>query len=269
MKRAAVLAIMLIAGCGSDTVRLRGVRPMNLNEAGESTPVNVRIYPLKDDKRFTESEFEDLWVRDKDVLQDDWVSVPTVTTVLPGDEKDPPQEIDLGNLPSEVKYVGVMALYGKRWPGQKPRRVVHVQNLRSGVFELRGYGVSIDVEKEYLVLDPATPLEIRIYQLENDRVFLGADLPDLVLKDKEILEEDQRGNAVIVKTTPVDDRGRSPAFEVSDLHATAKYLGVFARFEHRGGEEYRRVVIRLSDRPEYLFELCGYRFQVNVKKTGD
>jgi type VI secretion system VasD/TssJ family lipoprotein len=242
---------------------------MNLNEAGESTPVNVRIYPLKDDKRFLESEFEDLWIRDKDVLQDSWIAAPSVATILPGDEKDAPQEVDLGRLPSEVKYVGVMALYGKKWPGQKPRRIVHVQNLGSGVFELRGYGISLDLEKEYLVLDPATPVELRIYQLESDRIFLQADLPDLVSKDKEILEEDQRGTTVIAKTTPVDDRGREPVIEAGPLHATTKFLGVFARFEQRGGEEFRRVVIRLSDRSEYLFELCGYRFQIRLPKKDE
>ena len=61
---AAALAASLAACGGSDYVRVRGVSPLNVDGSNASTPVDIRVYQLKDDGRFTRARVEDLWTKD-------------------------------------------------------------------------------------------------------------------------------------------------------------------------------------------------------------
>jgi type VI secretion system VasD/TssJ family lipoprotein len=59
---AAACAAALLAACGGPSyVRVRGVSPLNVNDSNESTPVDVRLYQLKDDGRFTRARVEELF----------------------------------------------------------------------------------------------------------------------------------------------------------------------------------------------------------------
>ena len=54
-----ILLVGCLVGCSSSaTLQMRGVAPLNLNDAGESTPVDVRIYQLKNDAAFKRATFE-------------------------------------------------------------------------------------------------------------------------------------------------------------------------------------------------------------------
>lgn len=109
----ALAATFALAACNSvSRLRVRGVAPLNLNEANESVPVDVRIYQLKDDARFARAKAEDLWVKPKEVLADDIVSEKKIT-VFPGRPEDAPQDVEIGKLPPEVRFVGILALYSK------------------------------------------------------------------------------------------------------------------------------------------------------------
>ncbi|HVR73744.1 MAG TPA: type VI secretion system lipoprotein TssJ, partial [Planctomycetota bacterium] len=58
----ALLAAAAAAGCSATEIYLRGVRPLNVNSRGESTPVIVRVYKLSDPQAFSNATLEQLWV---------------------------------------------------------------------------------------------------------------------------------------------------------------------------------------------------------------
>jgi type VI secretion system VasD/TssJ family lipoprotein len=145
MKRIAATSagiLALLAGCGGPTrIHVKGIKPLNENERKESTPVDIRIYQLKDDARFRQAPFENLWVKPKEALGDDVVAEKTVT-VLPGAPDDRPREIDLGELPPPVRFIGVLALFPKEDEAKQRRVIVGHDEASSGVFELTGYHIT-------------------------------------------------------------------------------------------------------------------------------
>ena len=115
MKKLVVLcaAMAALVACGGPSkIYVKGVKPLNENERKESTPVDVRLYQLKDDSRFNQAAIDKLWTDDKTVLGDDLVAM-KVVTVFPGSADDAEKEIVLGELPQGVRFVGIMALYPK------------------------------------------------------------------------------------------------------------------------------------------------------------
>ncbi|MBI4565367.1 MAG: type VI secretion system lipoprotein TssJ [Planctomycetes bacterium] len=135
-------AAFLLAGCGGPKALLvRGMDPLNVNERGESTPVQVRIYFLKGQQRFVSAPYEDLWVKDKEVLGDDYLADPIVITVH--HKQDKPESVPLPELKPEVGYVGIMALYRKKDEDGKPRVVVPKDKVDDFVFEFIGYRIEL------------------------------------------------------------------------------------------------------------------------------
>lgn len=121
---------------------LQGIKPLNVNDQGESTPVDVRVYILRDSGRFSRALYEDLWVSDKDVLGQDWIVEPRVYTVFPGEPDDPPQEIVLGTLEGDAQFIGIMALYGKRAADARdPRLVLSTKMANGAVLRFTEYEV--------------------------------------------------------------------------------------------------------------------------------
>src|SRR6185436_17627009 len=115
MKKVAVLAAVVatLAACGGPArLYVKGVKPLNENDRKESTPVDVRVYQLKDDSRFNQAAIDKLWTDDKTVLGDDLVAV-KVITVFPGSHDDQEKEIVIGELPPSVRFVGLLALFPK------------------------------------------------------------------------------------------------------------------------------------------------------------
>ena len=139
---AAALALLSACGGGPTWVYLRGVKPMNENERKESTTVDVRIYQLRDDSRFNQATIDKLWTDEKGALADDLIAVKTVT-VYPGTADDKLNEINLGELPDSVRFVGVLALFPKD-DEKGPRKIVMPKADASKVLRLTGYHLQAD-----------------------------------------------------------------------------------------------------------------------------
>ncbi len=137
-----VVGVVLLAGCGGPTVlRVKGVKPMNENELKESTPVDIRIFQLKDDARFKQAPIDNLWTKAKEALSEDWIAEKRAT-VFPGVEQDQPREVVLGILEPATRFVGILALFPKEDEKATRKLVVPAGDAGSGIFELRGYHIT-------------------------------------------------------------------------------------------------------------------------------
>jgi type VI secretion system VasD/TssJ family lipoprotein len=134
--------MVLLSACGGPTsIYVKGIKPLNENDQKESTPVDIRIYQLKDDARFKQAPIENLWTKGKEALGEDWVTEKSVT-VFPGVAEDRPREIALGNLDTATRFVGILALFPKEDEKATRKVVVPSREAGSGVFELRGYHIT-------------------------------------------------------------------------------------------------------------------------------
>lgn len=126
------------------TLRVRPKADLNPNDRGEPTPVDLRVYQLKDRPTFTEAAFEDLWVKDKEVLAESLVQGPKVINFTPGKDGSPPLATEL-KLEVGTKFLGLMALYSaERGEGLEERKlVVTVDEADMKVFELTGHKIVI------------------------------------------------------------------------------------------------------------------------------
>lgn len=141
--------IVLLVGCSrTATLQVRGVAPLNVNDAGESTPVDVRIYQLKDDGAFKRATFEKLWTEDDKVLGQDRLAAPRVESIVPGNATDQPKRIALGELEVGTRFIGIMALYGKTDARDARTLVLPVDDAEDPVIEFSGYGISLAGEKK-------------------------------------------------------------------------------------------------------------------------
>jgi type VI secretion system protein VasD len=140
-----LLAILvLFAGCSrTATLQVRGLAPLNLNDTGESTPVDVRIYQLKDDAAFKRATFEKLWTEDEKVLGQDRLAPPRVESVVPGNPTDQPKRIALGELEVGTRFIGIMALYAKTDARDARTMVLKVDEAEKPIIEFSGYGISL------------------------------------------------------------------------------------------------------------------------------
>lgn len=136
--------VILLVGCSrSATLQMRGVAPLNLNDAGESTPVDVRIYQLKDDGAFKRATFEKLWTEADKVLGQDYLAAPRVESIVPGNATDQPKRITLGELEVGTRFIGIMALYAKTDARDARILVLPINDAEDPVIEFSGYGISL------------------------------------------------------------------------------------------------------------------------------
>jgi type VI secretion system protein VasD len=144
MKKVAVLAAVVatLAACGGPSrLYVKGVKPLNENDRKESVPVDVRVYQLKDDSRFNQAAIDKLWTDDKTVLGDDLVAV-KVITVFPGSVDDQEREIEIGELPQQVRFVGLLALYPKDDDKGSRKLVVPASDAGKSILIFTGYHIS-------------------------------------------------------------------------------------------------------------------------------
>ncbi len=131
---------LLLAGCAARTAQIRGIAPLNRNAEGESTPVDVRFYLLRDDDAFARAGFAALWTDAAGSLGHELIGKPAVATVLPGAITDPVACVDLPG--DEAAWVGVQLLV--RREGELPRTLlIPVERLSSCVVEVTGYGLRL------------------------------------------------------------------------------------------------------------------------------
>jgi type VI secretion system VasD/TssJ family lipoprotein len=135
--------LTLLSACGGPTwLYLRGLKPMNENDRKESTAVDLRIYQLKDDSRFNQATVDKLWTDDKGALGDDVIQMKQIT-IQPGVAEDKPIEINLGDLPDSVRFIGLFALYPKE-DDKGPRKLVIPRKEAGTVLRLTGYHIQAE-----------------------------------------------------------------------------------------------------------------------------
>ncbi|MBA2479296.1 MAG: type VI secretion system lipoprotein TssJ [Planctomycetes bacterium] len=140
---AIVAALLLLSGCGTVTVQARGVSPLNLNEHGESTPVDVRFYQLRSDQRFRTASFDQLWMSETDALGPDKLGDRVVATIFPGTPADRPAEVRLGKRQSGTAFIGVLALYRRSETKDARTVVIPIDQASTRVLQFTGYSVAI------------------------------------------------------------------------------------------------------------------------------
>jgi len=145
MKKLLILgaALVLLSACGGPTwVYLRGLKPMNENERKESTAVDLRIYQLKDDSSFNQATVDKLWTDDKGALGDDIIAMKQIT-VQPGVADDKLVELNLGELPDNVRFIGFFALFPKE-DDKGPRKLVIAKKDAGNALRLTGFHIQAD-----------------------------------------------------------------------------------------------------------------------------
>jgi type VI secretion system VasD/TssJ family lipoprotein len=152
---------LALVGCGQSPLSVRAVFPVNVNGEGESLPVKVRIYALRDDARFRSALFSDLWMHDRDALGDDRLQDPKVVIIPPTSPSGLPTNIDLGQLPEHTRFLGIMALYRQADEPDRRRVVLSVDLLGERIVELVDNSIVVyaqgDPSPVRPIPDPAKP----------------------------------------------------------------------------------------------------------------
>jgi type VI secretion system VasD/TssJ family lipoprotein len=134
------LALSLVGCGGPSPLSVRAVAPVNLNEQGESLPVRLRIYELKDRSQFLAASFNDLWLDDRKALGADRLADPRQLVVQPGKPDGNALRYDLIEVAAGTRFIGVMALYPRGGEQDDERRVaIALDDLSDHVIELSGY----------------------------------------------------------------------------------------------------------------------------------
>jgi type VI secretion system VasD/TssJ family lipoprotein len=115
---------------------VRALSPVNVNADGESLPVKIRIYALRDDARFRAAPFTDLWTKDREVLGDDRLQDPKVVIVPPASLRAAPQQIELSELPKEARFLGIVALIQHADQPDRRRAVIARIDIGSQIIDL-------------------------------------------------------------------------------------------------------------------------------------
>jgi len=156
-----LVGVLALVGCGPSPLSVRAVAPVNLNAEGESLPVKVRIYALRDEGRFRSALFSDLWTRDREVLGDDRLQDPKVVVIAPTGPSGVSEQIDLGTLPEGTRFVGILALYRRPDEPDRRRAVLPVDLVGERQIELFDRSLVVyvlgDPSPVRPIADPAEP----------------------------------------------------------------------------------------------------------------
>lgn len=141
-----LLAAAVAAGCSSTsvTVKFVAIEPVNELQPGESRPVDIRIYQLRDDAKFKAATVDEVWENDKGVLAEHLIDVKLGSSIYP-EKKDKPQgtEITIEPLSGECRFIGVLALYKNADEKGEQKVVVPVGEAGSVTFELTGNRITV------------------------------------------------------------------------------------------------------------------------------
>lgn len=136
---------MALTACGgprSVTLPVRGVSPLNPNEAKESTPVNVRVWPLAGADRFKAATVDQLWTDAKAALGPDLLAAPATFTVFPGGDSDPVVEQRL-EVPDSTAFLGVLAMYQRSDAVDQRATVVSIEDAEEHGLVFTGFAVHV------------------------------------------------------------------------------------------------------------------------------
>jgi type VI secretion system VasD/TssJ family lipoprotein len=145
------LLCLVLVGCGGPrqvNLPVRGVAPLNPNDAQESTPVDVRVWPLAAPDRFRAATVDQLWTDAKAALGPDLLGDPRVFTVFPGGPTDPVVEQRL-EVPASTSFLGVLAMCQRSDAQDQRATVVAIDEAEKLGLMLTGFSVQLVI--------PATP----------------------------------------------------------------------------------------------------------------
>ena len=143
----AVAAVLAVAGCGGPravTLPVRGVAPLNVNEAQESTSVNVRVWPLAGADRFKAATVDQLWTDAKTVLGPDMLGEPSTFTVFPGMMADPAVEQRL-EVPDSTAFLGILAMCQRSDAQDQRAAVVSIADAEQHGLIFTGFTVRVNL----------------------------------------------------------------------------------------------------------------------------
>jgi type VI secretion system protein VasD len=108
-----LLATMLAIGCSGDTKKWRlaltATQALNQDDSGEALPVVVRVYQLRGKDKFQRATFTELWKKDKELLEGDFLDRKELT-MHPDSETVLDLDLDVKH---GAAFFGVMALFRK------------------------------------------------------------------------------------------------------------------------------------------------------------
>ena len=129
------LSLLMVAGCAGMTgqaeekcteipleLLVQGGNMLNVNVEGQSMPVEVRAYFLKERDALEQLDFDSLWQRAEDALGPALLAS-TAFTVFPGEEK-----ITTLAVPPATSYVAFVGLF-RQIEGDQWRKVVDVRSI--------------------------------------------------------------------------------------------------------------------------------------------
>jgi type VI secretion system VasD/TssJ family lipoprotein len=147
---------LLCAGCsGNRTLSLpiKGVAPLNPNEAQESTPVSVRLFLLASPDRFRAATVERLWTDARNALGDDLLAPVCEVTVFPGGDREPAAVHSLES-PGSARFLGVLALFQRSESKDQRAIVVPLAEAERQGIRLSGFAAMLDGPSVVLGMHP-------------------------------------------------------------------------------------------------------------------
>lgn len=137
------LACGHLGGCGYLTAHVRGLTPLNLNEHGESTPVDVRFYQLRRSDHFRAATVEQLWLADGPTLTTDLIGERVVATIYPGTPDQQPCDVALGNRFGDTEYVGILLMCRHGDARDARVAIVRADDLGNRLLECSGCSIAV------------------------------------------------------------------------------------------------------------------------------
>jgi type VI secretion system protein VasD len=144
---AGLLIAAVLTGCAatSVTVRLVGIAPLNEAQAGESRPVEVRVFQLRDETRFQQANIDLLWSNPEEALGDSLIDVRMGVNIFPeqADQNPVGRRVVIEPLSQETRYIGVFALYERSEEGSRQVLVLPVEQAGNVRLRLTGYTIEV------------------------------------------------------------------------------------------------------------------------------
>jgi type VI secretion system protein VasD len=113
---------MFLSSCSTVNTKLGGLlnldtdldlkfsadKNINPDDNNSPSPLYIRMYELKSDKKFKRAGFIDLYERDKQVLGDDMIAKQRLKRIIPGERRNKDYVLD-----PQTHYVGLFAEFQK------------------------------------------------------------------------------------------------------------------------------------------------------------
>lgn len=101
------------------------------------------------------------------------------------------------------------------------------------------------------------PVQVRVYELADDKRFMGAAFTALWLDDKAVLGEDRQAQPRVVIVRPGPVNGPPQELMFGTLSGYTHFIGIMALYPEAGENDARRAVIPLDEVDDKVVELTG------------